>query len=404
MFRFLLTLLLCAGFLPAQTPVPRGSGPELERNLPTGFKRLELGAAAPAFRLLGVDDRHYTLADFAHHKYLLVVFLSNHCPYSHAAESRMIPWINRMKSAGLGVVAIQPNHPDAVTVDELGYSKYNDSFEEMKLYAAENHFTFPYLYDGETQAVAQAYGALATPDLFLFDENRKLRYSGRFDDSRFEEANTVTRHDAIAAFDDLRAGRPVANPYARPMGCAVKWLTKLEKATTATRETKWEHDPITLAPIDAAGVAALVKNPTNKLRLINVWATWCAPCVAEFPELAKFSRRLRRRDFEVITISLDVPKDQAKALAFLQAQHAGMPARITATLKAEGRTTNNYLYTASSTDALVQALDPEWPGPIPHTILVAPGGKIIWRYNGPFDATTLGRRILDELGGFYPVE
>jgi len=390
--------------LPAQTPLAvRGSGPELERNLPDGFKRLELGDSAPDFKLLGVDDRFHTLADFAKHKYLLVVFLSNHCPYSHAAETRMIPWINRMKSHGLGVVAIQPNNPEAVTVDELGFSKYNDSFEEMKLYSAENHFTFPYLYDGETQKVAKAYGALATPDLFIFDQDRKLRYSGRFDDSRFEEANTVTKHDAINAFDDLVAGRTVSVPYARPMGCAVKWLTKLDKAAAA-KEPKWDHEPVTIAGIDAAGVAALVRNPTNKLRLINVWATWCAPCVAEFPELAKFSRRLKKRDFEVITISMDNPKDEAKALKFLQSQHAGMPARIAATLKQEGRTTNNYIYTQSSADALVQALDPTWPGPIPHTILVAPGGEILWRFNGAFDPVVLGRKILDRLGGFYPVE
>jgi peroxiredoxin len=381
----------------------RGSGPELERNLPDGFRRLQLGDAAPDFKLIGVDDKHYTLSDFSKHKYLLVVFLSNHCPYSHAAESRMIPWINQMKAKGLGVVAIQPNHPDAITVDELGFSKYSDSFEEMKLYAKENHFTFPYLYDGETQAIAKAYGALATPDLFIFDENRKLRYSGRFDDSRFEDTSTVTKHDAINAFNDLLAENNVKVPYARPMGCAVKWLTKLNKAA-AVNQAAWQHEPITLEKIDAAGVAALAKNPTNKLRLINVWATWCVPCVEEFPELAKFSRRLKRRDFEVITISMDHPKDEGKALKFLQAQHAGMPARIKETLKAENRTTNNYIYTEASTDALVQSLDPKWPGPIPHTVLVAPGGEIIWRHNGAFDPVMLGRTILDKLGGFYPEE
>ena len=107
---------------------------------------------------------------------------------------------------------------------------------------------------------------------------------------------------------------------------------------------------------------------------------------------------------EVITISMDNPKDEAKALKFLQSQHAGMPARIAATLKGEGRTTNNYIYTQASADAFVQALDPTWPGPIPHTILVAPGGEIIWRFNGAFDPVVLGRKILDRLGGFYPVE
>jgi peroxiredoxin len=380
-----------------------GSGPELEQNLPAGFRRLQLGDPAPDFRLIGVDDQYHTLAEFGGPRFLLVVFLSNHCPFSHAAESRMLPWIESMKARGLGVVAIQPNHPDALTVDELGYSKYSDSFAEMKLYAAENHFTFPYLYDGESQVTAKAYGALATPDLFLFDEHRRLAYSGRFDDSRFADPKSVTSHDAINALADLLAGRTPATPYARPMGCAVKWLTKVHKAAVAN-QAGWEHEPITIESVDAAGVAALVKNPTKKLRLINVWATWCAPCVGEFPELAKLSRRLKRRDFEVITISLDQPKDQAKVLQFLQAQHAGMPARIRQTLASEQRTTNNYLYSEAGTDALVQSLDPQWPGPLPHTVLVAPGGEIIWRQNGAFDAVVLGRKILDRLGGFYPEE
>lgn len=400
----LLALALSPAALMAQDAfsIP-GSGHELEQNLPDGFHRIQLGDPAPDFRLVGTDDRVHTLAEFGATKYLLVVFLSNHCPYSHAAETRLVPWINRMRERGLGVVAIQPNHPDALSIDELGYSKYSDSFPEMKLYGAEHGFTFPYLYDGETQAVAKTYGALATPDLFLFDENRRLRYSGRFDDSRFEDPRTVTKHDAENAFEDLLAGRLVQVPYARPMGCAVKWLTKIHKAAVSN-QSAWEHEPITLEPITASAVADLARNPTKKLRLINVWATWCAPCVSEFPELAKLSRRLKRRDFEVITISLDQPGDQAKALRFLQAQHAGMPARIAETLKAEHRVTNNYLYTEASTDALVQALDPQWPGPIPHTVLVAPGGQVLWRQNGAFDPVVLGRKILDQLGGFYPEE
>jgi len=387
--------------LMAQKPsaIP-GSGPELEADLPGGFQRLQIGDAAPDFKLMGTDDKYHTLGEFSAHKYLLVVFLSNHCPYSHAAETRLLPWIEQMKSHGLAVVAIQPNHPDAITIDELDYSKYSDSFPEMKLYAAERHFTFPYLYDGEKQEVTRRYGALATPDLFLFDGDRKLRYSGRFDDSRFEDPNTVTQHDAINAFNDLLAGKVVDVPATRPMGCAIKWRTKIKKAAMANHDD-WQHEPVSLEPIDAKGVAALAKNPTTKLRLINVWATWCGPCVAEFPEMVKLSRRLKKRNFELITISLDQPSDEAKALNFLKVQQAGMPTHIKESLKEEHRTTNNYLYTEASTDALVKSLDPEWPGPIPHTILISPGGKITWRHNGAIDSTVLLNKIMDELGGFY---
>lgn len=379
----------------------RGSGPELERNLPDGFRRLQLGEPAPDFLLKGVDDTEYRLADFEEHKFLLVVFLSNHCPFSHAAETRMLPWIESMKAQGLGVVAIQPNHPDAITVDELGYSKYSDSFEEMKLYARENGFTFPYLYDGETQAAAQAYGALATPDLFLFDEHRRLRYSGRFDDSRFEDPATVTRHDAKNALVDLVANRSVQVPYARPMGCAVKWLSKITKVSH-TNQTSWEHEPISLAEVDSVGVADLMANRSHKLRLINLWATWCGPCVAEFPALTTLSRRLRKRDFEFVSISMDDPKDESKVLRFLTQHRAGMPTRVAASLHAEQRTTNNYLFTEPSQDDLAAAIGEGWQGPIPFTILVAPGGRVVWQHNGEVDPVELGRVILDELGGFYP--
>jgi len=390
--------------LPAQqTAYIQGSGPELESHLPEGFHRLQPGDVAPDFKLIGTDDQYHTLDEFRTNKYLLVVFLSNHCPYSHAAETRLLPWIKEMKSQGLGVVAIQPNHPDALTVDELGYSKYSDSFAELKLYAAERHFNFPYLYDGETQETEKRYGALATPDLFLLDEHRKIRYSGRFDDSRFEDPKTVTHRDAVNAFNELLAGKTIAAPTTRPMGCAVKWRTKIERAATAN-QGDWQHEPITIAPIDSTGVAELANNPTKKLRLINVWATWCAPCVAEFPDLAKLSRRFKNRDFELITISLDQPNDKAKALKFLETQHAGMPTRIKQSLQEEHRTTNNYIYAESGTDALIQRLDPEWPGPIPHTILIAPGGKIIWRQNGEIDPAVLLHRIMDELGGFYSTE
>ncbi len=174
---------------------------------------------------------------------------------------------------------------------------------------------------------------------------------------------------------------------------------KAPEKPAAAKDPAWEHQPITLDGIDAAGVAALVKNPTKKLRLINVWATWCAPCVAEFPELVKLSREMKRDDFEVITISMDHPrKERDKALKFLQDQHAGMSALVAGTLKAEGRASNNYIYTQLSQTPLIDALDSQWPGPIPHTVLVAPGGEIIWRHNGEFDPAVLGRKIQEKLG------
>ena len=116
---------------------------------------------------------------------------------------------------------------------------------------------------------------------------------------------------------------------------------------------------------------------------------------------ASLSRRLSNRDFEMLTISMDDPKQQAQAKKFLEKQHMVPSARLKRLLEAEGRGPINYLYTGASTDALVKALDPEWPGPLPHTVVIAPGGRIVYRHNGPVDPVELKNAVLKQLGAFY---
>jgi peroxiredoxin len=390
---------LSSALLTAQGKKLSGGKGDLESGLPADFHRLKIGDAAPDFSLLGIDGKTYTLADFTKAPVLMVIFLSNHCPYSHAAETRLLPLAAEFKAKGLEVVAINPNSPEGVDIGELGYSKYNDSYDEMKLYAREAGFTFPYLNDGEQQITAKAYGCLATPHVFLFDRQRNLRYVGRFDDSRFADASTVTSPDTRNAVEALLAGRPVTNEVTKPMGCSTKWNTK--KDQIAQSAEKWEHAPVTLDTIGLAGVADLARNTTSKYRLVNVWASWCGPCVAEFPGMVSISRRLGNRDFELITLSLDELKDQANVRRFLEAHHVAIPNRVERSLKAEGRTTNNYLFTGRDTDALIHALDPSWPGPLPHTVLIAPGGTIVYRHNGLVDTAELLAKILKELGPYY---
>lgn len=400
-----LTLLLAAtiaGVAAAESPKSANKSTvkgEVTGGLPPDARRLQLGDAAPDFRLLGIDGRHHTLADYRAAKLLMVVFLSNHCPYSHASETRLIPLAKEFKAQGLEVVAINPNSPDGVRIDELGYSKYNDSYEEMKLYARDAGFPFPYLYDGDTQAIAKAYGCLATPHVFLFDAERKLRYVGRVDDSRFEDPASVTSHDTRNAVVELLAGRPVSKPVTPVVGCSTKWNTKRDDI--AKGEAKWRSEPVELATVDAAGVTQLARNPTNRFRLVNVWATWCAPCVAEFPGFVALARRLGNRDFEFVTLSLDDPKVQPQVKSFLEKQHVATPARLKKIRAAEGLGPLNLLYTGANTDALVQALDPAWPGPLPHTVLIAPGGKIVYRHTGAVEAEELKNEVLKHLGPYY---
>src|SRR3954463_11243487 len=214
---------------------------------PAGVADLKIGDTAPEFSLPGIDGRTHALAEYKSAKLLLVAFISNHCPDSHASEERIKKLVADLRGQSFQLVAINPNNPDGLRLDELGYSKYNDGFEDMKKYAAEQGFNFPYLYDGATQAVAKAYGCLATPHVFVFDEQRKLRYKGQFDDSRYADPATVTTQSAREAILALLAGRPVPVEITKPHGCSTKWMEK--KQSVASTAEKWAHTPVDLEPI-----------------------------------------------------------------------------------------------------------------------------------------------------------
>ena len=381
--------LLCA---------PGGLAANPEKDIPN-LKTLSIGDQAPDFTLQGVDGERHSLDDYKTAKLLVIAFISNHCPDSQAAEERLKKLVTDFSKRGVSLVAINPNSPDGLRADELGYSKYNDSYEEMILHAKEQAFNFPYLNDGDTQLTAKAYGCLATPHIFIFDTDRKLQYKGELDDSRFADPATVKRSAARDAIEALLAGKPVPLAETRPHGCSTKWLEK--KASVGEEIAQWKQKPVDVEVIDAAGVAKLRKNGTPKLRLINVWSTSCAPCIQEFPELVKTARKFGMRQFELITISLDHPQEIGKAKAFLEKNHASLPDRLKASLKAEGRTTNNYLFAGANQDELVKVLDPEWPGPIPHSVLVDQDGRIVWRHNGMVDGEELRATILERLGRYY---
>ncbi len=366
---------------------------------PTGFHALKTGEQAPAFRLPGIDGCDWTLDDFRDTNILVVYFTSNHCPVCHAQDPRLIKMLQEFKGDSVGVVAINPNSGDGLRPDELGYSKYDDSFEHMKFYAKDEGFTFPYLYDGETQEVAKKYGCLATPHVFIFDRDRKLRYQGWLDDSRFVDPSTVKRNDARDAIRALLAGKSVEVEQTKPFGCSTKWREKI--SLVVKDNEKWAREPVTLDEIDAVGVAALVKNQTQKFRLFNVWSTTCVPCRQEFPGLVRISRRMGLRNFELITISTDLPEDREKALAYLDQQRAALPAKLKASLEQEGRSSNNYLYSEASMDRLIESLDPVWTGPQPHTILVAPGGEVVFRHTGLVEEEELLEQLLQIMGKGY---
>jgi len=351
---------------------------------PPNLRTLPIGAAAPDFKLPGVDGREYALKDFADARILVIVFTCNHCPTAQAYEDRIIRLHADYKDEGVALVAISPNDPKAVRLDELGYTDLSDSFEEMKLRAKEKKFAFPYLYDGDTQKTALAYGALATPHVFIFDRERRLRYTGRIDDSEVKE---VKSHDTRNAIDALLADQPVRVERTRVFGCSIKWADKQEDAKKSLE--KWDREPVALEPLDEAGVAKLAKNEGDKLLLVNVWASWCGPCVQELPEFVTMNRMYRHRSFRLVTLSMDEPEKKDAALKILREKHVAA---------------ENYIVTIKDRDKFADLLDKDWTGPLPHTLLIAPGGKVLYRKTGAIDALALKRAIVAYLGRTYAVK
>lgn len=344
-------------------------------------KTLAIGATAPDFKLKGVDDKVYTLKDFADAKILVVMFTCNHCPTAQAYEERIKKLYDDYHDKGVAMVAINPNNVRGLRLDELGYTDLSDSFEEMKIRAKDQGFKFPYLDDGETQATAHAYGALATPHVFIFDQDRKLRYNGRIDDG---EVKTPKSHDARNAIDALLGGRAVPVEKTKVFGCSTKWISKNDDAKKAL--AKWDTEPVDLKTVDLAGTKALVANDGQKLRLVNVWATWCGPCVIELPELVEMNRMYRKRPFEFVTISMDEPEAKGAALAKLK------ELKVAAT---------NYIVDVPDRDRFMNTLDPEWAGPVPYTMLIAPGGKVIYRHTGQIDPLEVKKAIVGYVGRTY---
>ena len=366
MWKLLLVLLMAVGV---------GSGEEVH-------PILALGSPAPDFALPGVDGQTHKLSDYASSPILVVVFTCNHCPIAQMYEQRIQQLANDYKNKGVAVVAIQPNDPEAIRIDELDSSDISDSLVEMKMRVQYKHLTYPYLYDGETQQVTRAYGPQATPHVFVFDQQRHLRYEGRMDNSYRTEL--VKTQDARNAIDALLAHKDVAVKHTGTFGCSTKWKEKSAGRVAAL--DKINQQPVSVEMISKGELTKLRTHPGHQMMLIDFWATWCGSCVVEFADLQNTLRMYGGRDFSLVTVSANMPDEKTGVLRFLQKQHA---------------TSRNYLFDSQDTSALQTAFDPKWDSAVPYTILLSGDGKVLYKQLGSADMLELKRIILANLPSDY---
>lgn len=173
---------------------------------------LKIGDPVPEFNLTGVDGKKYTLNDFKDAKGLIVIFSCNHCPYVQAYEERIKGIQSDYETKGIRVVAISSNDVDSYP---------EDSFENMKKRSDEKGFNFPYLWD-ETQQLAKAFGATHTPEIFLFNQEKKLAFHGKIDDNWNDEKSIKNRY-LRAALDEMLSGCEISVPETFTIGCTIKW-------------------------------------------------------------------------------------------------------------------------------------------------------------------------------------
>jgi peroxiredoxin len=343
---------------------------------------LPLGSSAPDFSLPGVDGKVHSLADYGTSPILVVVFTCNHCPIAQMYEQRIQKLEADYRDRGVAVVAIQPNDPKAIRIDELDSSDLSDSLQEMEIRVAYKNLHYPYLYDGETQSVARAYGPQATPHVFIFDKGRKLQYEGRIDNSYRKEM--VNSEDARNAIDALLANREVPVKKTGVFGCSTKWQEKEASRLESLR--KIEEQLVKLEMATASDLTSLRSNPTKHMLLVSFWATWCGSCIDEFSDLQDTYQMYRVRDLDLVTVSANMPDEKAGVLKMLEKKRA---------------TSRNLLFASNDTSALEAAFDPAWQSAVPYTVLLDTDGKVLYKSLGSVDILELRRTILLNLPSDY---
>lgn len=333
-----------------------------------------VGSPAPDFELNDLTGKPHALKS-PRGKLTVVAFLSARCPISNAYKDRIKAIAEDYSKQGVAFFAIN--------------ASADESVDEVRAHAEANNFNFIILKD-EGNVIADAYAAERTPKVYVIDAEGVLRYQGRIDNS--QNPRLVKRNDLREALDELLAGKAVSIASTQALGCILKRTEELAQSKTprpavskpmATKPAQKTTAKASAAPkvslLKPAAFAQLIKQSQGKVLIVNFWATWCGPCVAEFPELVKLDQAYRGKGVRLVGITADDATDlKTKVIPFLREQKAGY---------------ENFLQDTDDPQEMVDVVMKDWPGVLPATFVYDKTGKLIWHRFGIIDRDLLTAEI-----------
>ncbi len=326
--------------------------------------KLSPGQAAPDFLLKDINGKQHSLQAYRG-KFVVVGFVGVKCVIANAYITRMNTIADDYKSRDVVMLGINSNFTEPV--------------KEIKTHIQKNKISFPVLKD-EKNLIANAYGAFVTPEVYVIDKEGKLRYHGRVDNA--SDAKRVERQDLRVALDEMLGGKDVSKPELKAFGCEIKRIgTAPSFASTPVKTPIVTDGSVTL--LKPTEFKRIKDEAKDKVLVINFWATWCAPCVAEFPEFVKLDAEYRSKGVKIISISTDEKSDLSGAvIPFLKKQKAEFP---------------SYLSDADDPQELIDVVDKNWSGALPATFVFDKSGKIILAKYGIIDRAELVKKIEEGL-------
>ena len=318
-----------------------------------------IGQPVPDFALKDTTGKLHSLKAYRG-QYVVIGFIGAKCPISNAYTSRMNGIAEDYKAQKVVFLGINSNA--------------NEPLNLIKENAAKAKYSFAILKDNNN-VVADLFGATVTPEMYVLDAEGVLRYHGRIDSA--SDIARVERHDLRVALDELLSGKEASKPDLKAFGCQIKRApgSKLMPAQAVAAKPKEPNTEGLVTLLKPAEFNKLKADSQGKVLLINFWATWCAPCVAEFPEFVKIDQDFRSRGVRTVAISTDEKSDiESAVIPFLKKQKAVF---------------ESYLSDADDPQMLIDVVDKNWSGALPATFLFDKQGKLVFTKYGIIDREEL---------------